>query len=382
MIFNLIIRVMKKYLFPAILVLFLVAVLTLVFFQKEKGGYVFGSLLPLSGQVSVYGEMMQRGQMMAVEDIVEEYGDSVKIVFFDTKYLKDVALNRLMEANNKDVKFFVEILGSDQVEHCINYAINHDLFIMSGVNTKYDLVDKGKGNFARIMPSDAAASQEIVQWIEKEGGQNIAILYVNDDWGEGLLHSALSNIKKSSLNLVGVFDMNRNQQSFSSTVAKMKAKNPDVVCLFLYPDDGGRFIKEANRQEFTPGFYATENFTGEDMIKTAQNAAVGVRMVMPSTSDENEYYRKMVQKYKDKYNEEPTIFALKGYDAVWVLYDVLKKAGSTDLGSVKKLIRSGYDFTGVTGKIQFDDKGEFVVTSYDHLEFISTENGIKTRLIK
>lgn len=373
---------MKKYLFPAILVLFLVAVLSLVLFHKEKGSYVFGSLLPLSGQVSAYGEMMQRGQMMAVEEIRKEYGDSIKIVFFDTQHLKDVALSRIMEANNKGIKYLVEIFGSDQVEHCMNYAIDHDMFILSGVDTKYELVEKGKGNFVRIMPSDAAASKEIIQWMEKEGAKNVEIIYVNDDWGEGILHSALSNIEQSSLNLVGVFDMNRNQQSFSSTVAKMKEKNPDVVCLFLYPDDGGRFLKEAYRQQFTPGFYATENFTGEDMIKTAQDAAVGVRMVIPSTSEENEHYKKMTQKYMEKYNEEPTIFALKGYDAVCVMYDVLKKAGATNIGGIKSIIRSGYDFTGVTGNIQFDDMGEYVVTSYDHFEFISTENGIKTKQIR
>lgn len=372
----------KKFLFPAILGLFLVGIISLVFFHKEKGDYVFGSILPLSGQVSVYGEMMQRGQLMAMEDIREEFGDSVNVVFFDSEYLKDVALNRLMEANNKGIKLFVEVLGSDQVEHCMNYAIDHDMFILSGLDTKYELVEEGKGNFARIMPSDAAASQEIVQWMEKEGAKNVAILYANDDWGEGLLHSALSNIERSSLNLVGVFDMNRNQQSFSSTVAKMKASNPDVVCLFVYPDDGGRFLKEAYRQRFTPGFYATENFTGEDMVKTAQSAAVGVRMVIPSTSEENEHYKKMSQKYLEKYKEEPTIFALKGYDAVCVLYDILKKAGSPDLNSVKRIVRNGYSFTGVTGDISFDDTGEFVVASYDHLEFISTEDGIKTKLIK
>lgn len=362
--------------------LFLVTTFFLVLCHREKGSYVFGSLLPLSGQVSAYGEMMQRGQLMAIEDILVEEGDSVKIVFFNTEHYKDVALNRLMEANNKGIKNIVEIFGSDQVEHCMNYAINHNMFILSGVDTKYELVEEGKGNFARIMPSDAAASQEIIQWMEKEGVKNVEILYVNDDWGEGLLHSSQSIIENSSLNLVGVFDMNRNQQSFSSTVAKMKAKNPDAVCLFIYPDDGGRFIKEAHRQQFTPSFYGTENFTGEDMIKTAQNAAVGVRIVVPSTSNENELYKKMSQKYIEKYKEEPTIFALKGYDAVYVLYDLLKKAGTANVDSVKSLIKQGYHFTGVTGDIQFDERGEYVVTSYDHFEFISTADGIKTKLIK
>ena len=49
---------MKKFLFPAILVLFFVAILSLVIFHKEKGSYVFGSLLPLSGEVDAYGKRL------------------------------------------------------------------------------------------------------------------------------------------------------------------------------------------------------------------------------------------------------------------------------------------------------------------------------------
>lgn len=373
---------MKKYLIPAISVLLIAAVISLVLCHKEKESYEFGSLLPLSGVVSVYGQMIQRGQMMALEDIYEEYGDRVKITFFDTKHRMDVTLNRLIDANNKGIKHIVELLGSYQVEQCMNYAINHDMFILSGFDDKYELVEEGKGNFARILPSDAAVSQEIIQWMEKEGVNNVEILYVNDAWGKTQLHLAQSMIEESSLNLVGVFDMKWNQPSFTSTIAKMKAKKPDAVCLFIYPDDGGRFLKEARRQQFTPGFYVSDNFNGENMNMIAQNDVVGVRMVVPSTHEENESYKKMAQKYIAKYNEEPTFFALKGYDAVKVLYDILKRTGATNLDSIKGTIKSGYSFTGVTGSIQFDDKGEFVVTSFDHVEFIPTENGIKTKLIK
>ena len=369
---------MKKYLFPAILVAFVLATLFLVFGQKEKGNYVFGSLLPLSGQVTAYGEMMQRGQMMAVEDIKAQYGDDVKIVFFNTEHLKDVALTRLMEAKNKDIKFIIELFGSDQVEHCLNYANTNNMFILSGVDTKSELVKEGKGNFARIMPSDAAATQEIFTWIEQQGLKKVAILYVNDDWGEGLLNSALYNLKQSPLELVGTFDMNRRQQSFTSTVAKMKEKAPEAICLFIYPDDGGRFIKEAARQKFSPSFYATENFTGNDMIKTAQSAGVGVKLVVPATSATNELNKKMTEKYIAKYNEEPTIFAQKGYDAVFVMYDMLKKAGSTDVESIKRFVKSGnYSYHGATGDIKFDQEGEFVHTSYGRYEFTETDKGIQ-----
>lgn len=377
----------KRYLFGIIVVLLAGVIVISIFSRKEKNTLVIGSLLPLSGQVSAYGTMMQRGQLLALDEIKSKYNDSIKIAFFNTEHLKDVALSRLMEAKNNNITYFVEIFGSDQVEHCLNYAYSNNLFILSGVDTKPDLVEKGKGYFARIMPSDADATEEIFLWIEEQNLKNVAILYVNDDWGEGLLSSALYNLSKSSLNFVGQFDINRNQQSFTSTVSKIKEKNIDALCLFIYPDDGGRFIKEASRQNLKADFYATENFTGNDMIKTAQNSAEGVKLIVPSTSESNTVHKEMVEKYIEKYKEEPTIFALKGYDAVLVLYDVLQKAkgiasDNYTVDDVKRVITNNYHFYGATGDISFDEKGEFIPTKYERMIYTVKDKEIQLVPVK
>lgn len=371
----------KKYLFAIIVILLFGFIVVSVFNRKDEKQLVVGSLLPLSGQYAAYGTMAQKGQLLALEEINAKQKDSLKIAFFDTEYLKDVALSRLMEAKNYNIKYFVEVFGSDQVEHCLDYAYNNDLFIFSGVDTKPDLVEKGKGNFACIMPSDADATKEIFVWIEEQNLKNVAILYVNDDWGEGLFNSAIYNLNHFSLNLVGKFDINRNQQSFTSTVSKIKEAKPDALCVFIYPDDGGRFIKEANRQGLKAGLYATENFTGNDMIKTAQSLAEGVRLIVPATSESNPVNKQMVEKYVAKYKEEPTIFALKGYDAVMVLYDVLQKAKHTSenytLDDVKNVIRDNYYFYGVTGDISFDKNGAFIPTKYERMIYTVKDNEIQ-----
>ena len=376
----------KKYLFGIIVILLIGVIAVSIFTRREENTLVVGSLLPLSGQVSAYGTMMQRGQLLALEEIKSKYNDSIKIAFFNTEHLKDVALSRLMEAKNNNITYFVELFGSDQVEHCLDYAYNNNLFIFSGVDTKSELVEKGKGNFGRIMPSDADATKEIFSWIEEQNMKNVAILYVNDDWGEGLLNSALYNLSNSSLNLVGKFDINRNQQSFTSTVSKIKEKNPDALCLFIYPDDGGRFIKEASRQNLKADFYATENFTGNDMIKTAQNAAEGVKLIVPATPENNPIHKQMIDRYIAKYNEEPTIFALKGYDAVLVLYDVLQKAKNISenytIDDVKKLITDNYHFYGATGDISFDKNGEFIPTKYERMIYTVKDKEIQLVPVK
>jgi ABC-type branched-subunit amino acid transport system substrate-binding protein len=168
----------KKYLFGIITVLLVGVIAVSILSRKEENTLVIGSLLPLSGQYSAYGTMTQRGQLLALDEIKSKYNDSIKIAFFNTEYLKDVALSRLMEAKNNNIEYFVEVFGSDQVEHCLDYAYKNNLFIFSGVDTKPELVEKGKGNFARIMPSDADATREIFLWMEEQNMKNVAILYV------------------------------------------------------------------------------------------------------------------------------------------------------------------------------------------------------------
>ncbi len=370
----------KNVLFSLIIVLIIGAIgyLSLIKNKTNSNNLVFGSLLPLSGNVSAYGEMMQKGQLLALDNINQgKENDSLKISFFNTEHKKDVALTRLIEAKNNKIKFFIEIFGSDQAEHCLDYVKQNDLFVLSGVDTKPDLVEKGGGNFIRIMPSDAEATKEIFEWIEENNLHTVSIVYVNDDWGNGLLNSALYNLKKSNLSLVSKIDINKNQPSFSSTILKLKESNPDAVCLFIYPDDGGRFIKEAFRNNFKSQFFATENFTGNDMIKTAQKAANGVKLIVPSTSDKNPILKKMKEQYKKEYNEEPTIFAIKGYDAVLVMYDILNKSKTLDLEAVKKTIRNNYSFEGASGKISFNENGEFISSKYNRLEYKTINDSIK-----
>ena len=62
-------------------------------------------------------------------------------------------------------------------------------------------------------------------------------------------------------------------------------------------------------------------------------------------------------KFKAKYNTEVQIYAPYEYDAVRVLVEAMKRAGSTDpktyLAEVGKT-----NYTGVTGPIAFDEKGD------------------------
>jgi len=326
------------------------------------------SLLPLDGQVASYGEMMRNGQLLAVEEINRDsMSTPIEVTFFNTSHMKDVALDRLREAHQNGYRLVVEIFGSDQANHCLPFAIENGLTILSGVDTRPDLIRLGKGAFYRIMPNDAAAAAILVQWTQELGVENIGIVYVNDDWGKGLYEEADNAARQRKVNVAIVADVIRHQSSFAGTVAKLKSNPIDAVMLFIYPDDGGNLIKEIHRQRLNTRIFATENFTGDDMINAAGDAAIGVMLAVPKPSEDSTTLSQFQEQYVDRYGADPSIFAIKGYDAVKTLYIAAVQSGADPL-KTRETIRD-LAIPGVGGFISFAEDGEFIPGEYDRLVY-------------
>lgn len=351
----------------ALFVILIVAFLKRSDFQGTS--LKFASLIPLDGQVAAYGEMMRNGQSMAVEDINSdpENTTKLKIIFYNTSHQKDVALDRLKEAVNDGIQFVVEIFGSDQLDHCLQYSLDHNLMVVSGVDTRPDLVSNGKGAFFRLMPNDNSAASFLLQWAKESGVKRIGIVYANDDWGEGLRDAAFREAHQLGIEIVSSRDISRHQISCAATVSELKVSSPNGILLFVYPDDGGNFLKEARRQQLDAKFYGTENFAGKDMVSIAKSSAKGVMMVSPA-APEGKILFDFKKRYKSRFGIDPTIFALKGYDAVRFLYEVAIRSRK-DSKQARQYAKS-YKGTGLTGTIAFDKSGEFIAGRYERLKFV------------
>jgi branched-chain amino acid transport system substrate-binding protein len=172
----------------------------------------------------------------------------------------------------------------------------------------------------------------------------------------------------------------KDQPSFAAIVSQLKTLQPEGVFLFIYSDDGGRFLKEAQKQGLKTKFFATENFTGTKVVENAKDAVEGVMMVVPTSTEQSESYKIFEQKYTKRFNAKPTIFSIKGYDEVYVIYDIIKKSKS-DVNQAKLLMKS-YKGEGVSGKFAFDKTGEFVPGKYDRMAFIKVNDTYEPKVIE
>ena len=93
-----------------------------------------------------------------------------------------------------------------------------------------------------------------------------------------------------------------------------------------------------------------------------------------NAQDKDESVQSFIKLYKSKYQKDPDIFAMQGYNAGLVLIDALKRAGTTDGTKLAKAIAETKDLPIASGKLTFDAEHNPVMPAL----IISLEGGVPT----
>lgn len=138
---------------------------------------------------------------------------------------------------------------------------------------------------------------------------------------------------------------------------------PGGVYIAGYWEEICTLIKGLQAAQYQGRVLTTSAFATPQAMACAGAAAEGVmftQTVFDPTS-EADSIRAFVSGFQARYGgEEPDLYAAHGYDAVHVLLTALDRSGTTiatDFG--KAMLRfQGEPLQGVTGAIQFDEKGD------------------------
>src|SRR5574341_116764 len=148
-----------------------------------------------------------------------------------------------------------------------------------------------------------------------------------------------------------------NATDFSAQIAKVKAlpQQPDFYFISAMPYNVGPVVKQFRDAGLTGPIIGGDGYDTPDILSVAGSAAENVFFTTHALIDATggtEGIKKFIAAYNKEYGHDPeNAFAALGYDAVYLLVDAIKRAGSTDAQAIKKALESTSDFPGITGKI-------------------------------
>ena len=108
-------------------------------------------------------------------------------------------------------------------------------------------------------------------------------------------------------------------------------------------------------------FLSVNSFYDPKLLEIAGDSAEGAIFTYPiyDPKSKEPIIQEFVQKFKAKYGKEPDAFAVQGYDAMNIVASAIEKAGYTS-DKIQKAMAKIKDFSGVGGKMTFDENGDVV----------------------
>lgn len=328
--------------------------------------YVIGCTGPLTGDTSSYGISVQEGATLAVEEINANGGLNGVKFKFDMKDDKATAADA---ASGYDLLYEAGMqvsLGSVTSGSCASFAAKaaqDHLFFITPSASAAAITDTGDNAF-RVCFGDpdqgVLAADEI-----NEKYETVGVIYdTSDPYSSGIYEAFKGEMEKLGKEYsVQTFDA-ENKKDFSTQVEALK--DCDVIFLPFYYTEAGLVAKAAVAKGSDAVLFGCDGFDGiDDQIdSTVTNL---IRYITPfDVNSTDETVKDFVDAYKAKYNKLPDQFAADGYDAVYVIYEAMQKAGVNDvtIGAsdlCDKLIPvvTGDDFTyaGATGTMTWDASG-------------------------
>lgn len=353
---------------------------------SDSGPIKIGVIMPLSGQISAFGQSGQKGLQLLEEQTNSAggiNGRKVSFVFMDDegKAATSVSAAQKLITNDKVVAI-VGPLTSTCANSVAPIAQKYKVPMVTGTGTNANITKAGDYIF-RTCFIDPFQGTVVAKFAASDlKAKTAAILYNNgDDYSKGLADNFKSSFVAAGGKVVESETYNTGDKDFNAQLTKIAGTNPDVLMLPDYYNTTAVIAKEARAMGIKATFLGGDGWDSSDLFSIGGSAVEGAYFSNHYSPDENTpEVTQFLKDYKAKYsNEVPDAMAALNYDAGKVLIQSIQKAGKTDGASVRNALKA-YDGTVVSGHITFDKNRDavkpavIIVTKDGKEQFYKTVN--------
>ena len=297
---------------------------------------VLGSIQDLSGPLAGFGKQVRLGMMLRVDEVNEQggvNGRKVRLLVEDSGYDPKKAVLAAQKLVNQDKIFaMVGHIGTAQNMAAMPVQFQKNVinfFPVTAARQMYEPLHRLKYSFAATYFDQMKIA--VPKLIKEKGAKKVCAMYQDDEFGLEVLRGAEEGLKGIGMEMTEKTSFKRGATDFSSQMQKLASSQCDFVVLgtIIRETIGG--IATARRLGFNPTFLGSSAAYTDLIHKLGGPAMNGLYATMtvqnPYTDEASQPIRFWANKYKTKYNEDPTVFSVYGYSLVDTFLKAAGKAG-------------------------------------------------------
>jgi branched-chain amino acid transport system substrate-binding protein len=301
-----------------------------------KNEIVLGTIQDLSGPIAAFGKQTRQGMQLRVDEINEQggvNGRKIRLLVEDSAYDPKKAVLAAQKLVNQDKIFAMAgHLGTAQNNAAmpVQFEKNVINFLpVTAAREMYEPFHKLKYSFAATYFDQMRIA--LPKLVKDKGAKKVCAIHQDDEFGLEVVRGAEAGLKTIGMEIAEKTSYKRGATDFSSQVARMKSAGCDFVVMGTIIRETIGTIAEARKTGFTPTFMGTSAAYTDLIHKLGGKAMDGLYATMtvanPYTDDQSQPVRFWANKFKTKFNEDPTVFSVYGYSIIDVFIRAAQKAG-------------------------------------------------------
>jgi branched-chain amino acid transport system substrate-binding protein len=325
---------------------------------------------PTSGAIAHLGKDNENGARMAIDELnaqgVTIAGKKVK---FELVTVDDganpgqaVAVARTLVAANVNGVVGHLTSGATVPASRIYFDAGIPQISPSATNPVYTM--QGFNTAFRITQNDAQLAEALGHYaVDNLAAARVAVIDDSTAYGTGLNASFSRVIRNSSgrTQIVAAEHTSNNATDFNAILTKIQAANPDVIFFGGMDSVAGPILKQMRAMGIRARFIGGDGICTNALPTLAASAIDDSQVYCAEAGEFTDWGRPALNQwraaYKNKFGVDVQIYAPATYDAVMIMVDAMKRAGSTaPKDYLPYLAKTKYH--GITGDIEFDRNGD------------------------
>jgi branched-chain amino acid transport system substrate-binding protein len=204
-----------------------------------------------------------------------------------------------------------------------------NFFPVTAAREMYEPFHKLKYSFAATYFDQMVSSLPAL--VKEKGAKKVCSVYQDDEFGLEVVRGAKEGLKSIGMEMAEETTFKRGATDFGSQMQKLAAAQCDFVVLGTIIRETIGTIGTARKLGFNPTFMGSSAAYTDLIHKLGGPAMNGLYATMtvqnPYLDDASQPVRFWANKYKTKFNEDPTVFSVYGYNVVDTFAKAAGKAG-------------------------------------------------------
>ena len=302
-----------------------------------KAEIVVGTIQDLSGPLAGYGKQARNGMQLRVDELNEQqgsvHGRKIRLLAEDDGYDPKRAVLAAQKLVNQD-KVFAMLGHLGTAPNMAAMPVQFDKGVVNfmpitAAREMYEPYHRLKYSFAATYFDQVRLA--LPKLVKDKGAKKVCTIYQDDDFGLEVMRGAEAGLKAVGMQLAEKTTYKRGATDFSSQVARMKGAGCDLVVLGTIIRETIGTIGEARKTGFNPTFFGSSAAYTDLIHKLGGKPMDGLYATMtvqhPYLDEASQPIRFWATKYKTRFNEDPTVFSVYGYNIMDWFIKAAQKAG-------------------------------------------------------